>query len=170
MLTFTDSEPSVRVRETVVPHPGECYTRACSLSHAQLCVTLWTIVRQAPLSVGFLRQESWSGLPFPTPGDLPSPGIKPTSPEPPALAGGFFTTEPPGKPIFYNCCCCSVAQSCPTLCNPMDCSTPGLSVPHLPKFAQVHVHCISDAIQPSYPLTPSSDSALNLSQHQGLFQ
>ena len=98
MLTFTDSEPSVRVRETVVPHPGECYTRACSLSHAQLCVTLWTIVRQAPLSVGFLRQESWSGLPFPTPGDLPSPGIKPTSLVFPALVGSFFTTAAPGKP------------------------------------------------------------------------
>ena len=56
------------------------------------------------------------------------------------------------------------------LCNPMACSTAGLSVPyHFPKFAQVHVHCISDAIQPSYPLMPSS-SALNLSQHQELFQ
>ena len=69
------------------------------------------------------------------------------------------------------CCCCSVAQSCLTLCDPMDCSKPGLSVPHhLPKFAQVHVHCISDAIQPSHPLRPSSLSASNLSQHQGLFQ
>ena len=52
--------------------------------------------------------------------------------------------------------CCSVAQSCPTLCDPMDRSTPGLSVPHhLPKFAQVHVHCTHDAIQPSHPLVPS---------------
>ena len=68
-------------------------------------------------------------------------------------------------------CCCSVAQMCPTLWNPMDCSTPGLPVPHhLPKFAPVHVHCIGDTIQPSHPLTPSSPSALNLSQHQGLFQ
>ena len=65
----------------------------------------------------------------------------------------------------------SVAQSCLTLCDPMDCSTPGLPVPHhLLEFAQVHVHCIGDAIQPSHPLTPSSPSALNLSQHQGLFQ
>ena len=53
-------------------------------------------------------------------------------------------------PFALGCCCCSVTQSCLTLCNPTDCSTPGLSVPHhLPKFAQVHVHCISDAIQPS---------------------
>ena len=65
--------------------------------------------------------------------------------------------------------CCSATQSCLTLCDPMDCSTPGLSVPHhLLKFAQVHVHCISDAIQPSHPLMPSSPSALNLLQHQGL--
>ena len=65
----------------------------------------------------------------------------------------------------------SVAQSCPTLCNPMDCSTPGLPVPHhLPKFAQVHVHCIGDAAQPSHPLMPSSPSAFNISQHQRLFQ
>ena len=50
--------------------------------------------------------------------------------------------------------CCSVAQSCLTPCNPRDCRTPGLPVPHyLPKFAQVHVHCISDAIQPSHPLS-----------------
>ena len=50
------------------------------------------------------------------------------------------------------------------LCNPMDCSTPGLPVPHhLPKFAQVHIHCIGDVIQPSHPLTPSFPSALDLS-------
>ena len=67
--------------------------------------------------------------------------------------------------------CCSVAQSCPTLRDPMDCSTPDLPVPHhLPEFAQVHVHCISDAVQPSHPLMPSSPSALNLSHHRGLFQ
>ena len=67
--------------------------------------------------------------------------------------------------------CCSAAQLCSTLCDPMDCSMPGLPVPHhLPKLAQVHVHCISDAIQPSHPLMPSFPPALNLSQHQGLFQ
>ena len=67
--------------------------------------------------------------------------------------------------------CCLVCQSCPALCDARDCSMPGLSVPHhLPNFAQVHVHCISDAIQPSHSLTPSSPSALSLSQHQGLFQ
>ena len=65
----------------------------------------------------------------------------------------------------------SVIQSCPTPCDPMDCSMPSLPVPHhLPKFAQVHVYCIGDAIQPSHLLMLSSLSALNLSQHQGLFQ
>ena len=61
-------------------------------------------------------------------------------------------------------CCCSVAESCPTLCNHMDCSMPGLPVHHhLLEFAQIHVHWISDAIQPSHPLLPSSPPALNLS-------
>ena len=64
--------------------------------------------------------------------------------------------------------CCSVTKSCLTLCDPMDCSMPSLPVSHHhQKFAQVHVHCISDAVQPSHPLTTS---VLNLSQHQGLFQ
>ena len=55
----------------------------------------WTVAHQAPLSMGFSRQEYWSGLPFPSPGDLPQKGIKPMSP---ALAGRFFTSEPHGKP------------------------------------------------------------------------
>ena len=59
-------------------------------------MTPWTVAHQAPPSIVFPRQESWSGLPFPSPGDLPDPGIEPASP---ALAGGFFTTEPPGKPL-----------------------------------------------------------------------
>ena len=65
----------------------------------------------------------------------------------------------------------SVSQSCLTLCNPMDCSTPGLPVHHqLPELAQTHVHRVSDAILPSYPLSSLSLPALNLSQHQGLFR
>ena len=62
----------------------------------QLCIdsaVLWAVARQAPLSVGFSRQEYWSGLPFPLPGDLPDPGIKPASLKSPALAGGFLTTS-----------------------------------------------------------------------------
>ena len=68
-------------------------------------------------------------------------------------------------------CCCSVAKSCPILCDPMNCSMPGFPVlQHFPQFAQAHAHWVSDAIQPSHPLLPPSSLALNLSQHQGLFQ
>ena len=64
----------------------------------------------------------------------------------------------------------SVAQSCPTLCDPMDYSTSGFPVHHqLPELAQTHVHCVGDAIQPSHPLLSPSPPAFNLSQHQGLF-
>ena len=68
-----------------------------SLSCVQLFATAWTVARQAPLSMGFPRQY-WSGLPFPSPGDLSNPGTDPTSLLSPALAGTFFTTKPPGKP------------------------------------------------------------------------
>ena len=65
----------------------------------------------------------------------------------------------------------SVAQSYPTLCDPMDCSTPGFPEPHqLPELAQTHVHQVGDAIQPSHPLSSPSPPAFNLSQHQGLFK
>ena len=65
----------------------------------------------------------------------------------------------------------SVSQSCPTLCDPMDCNMPGLLVHHqLPEFTQTHVHWVSDAIQPYHPLSSPSLPVLNLSQHQGLFQ
>ena len=60
--------------------------------------TPWTVAHQAALSVGFPRQEYWSELPFPSPGDLPHPGIEPRSLASAALAGRFFTTAPPGKP------------------------------------------------------------------------
>ena len=64
-----------------------------------------------------------------------------------------------------------VAQSCPTFCNPMNCSTPGLPVHHqLPEFTQTHVHRAGDAVQPSHPLSSPSPPAPNPSQHQGLFQ
>ena len=65
----------------------------------------------------------------------------------------------------------SVTQSCPTLCDPMDCSTPSFPVHHqLPEFTQTHVHWVGDAIQLSHPLSSPSPPAFNLSQHQGLFQ
>ena len=70
-----------------------CVCVLSCFSHVQLFATLWTIARQVPLSMGFSRQEYWSGLPCPPPGDLPNPGIEPESPMSLALTGGFFTTN-----------------------------------------------------------------------------
>ena len=76
-----------------------------------------------------------------------------------------------GHPSCDFCCYCPVTKSCPTLCDPMDCSMPGVPVlHHLPEFAQAHVHQVGGAIQPSHPLSPHSPPAFNLSQHQSLFQ
>ena len=82
----------------LVPHMQQSakpfYECACMLSlfsHVQLCVTSWTVAHQPPLSMGFSGQENWqSGLPFPSPGDLPGPGIKPTSLGSPTLSGRFL--------------------------------------------------------------------------------
>ena len=99
-----------------------------SLSCVWLFATLWTVVHQASPSMGFSKQEYWSGLPFPSPEDLPNPEIKPKST---ALQADALTSEPP---------------------------------------AQIHVHWVGNAIQPSHPLSSPSPPAFNLSQHQGLFQ
>ena len=74
---------------------------ACMLGHPVVSDSEipWTVALQAPLSMDFSRQEYWSGLPYPTPGDLPHRGVEPSSA---ALAGGFFTTGPPGKPPPIN--------------------------------------------------------------------
>ena len=143
-------------------------------SRLQLFVILWTLAFQAPLFMGFSRQEYWSGLPCPPPGDLPDPGIKPVSLACPGLARGFFTTsatwDAPST-CLSSVQFSSVTQSCPTLCDPMNHSTPGLPVHHqLPEFTKTHVHCVGNAIQPSHPLSSPSPPALNLSQHQGLFK
>ena len=85
---------------------------------------------KAPVSMGFSRQEYWSGQSFLFPGDLPDPGIKPLPPASPSLEGGFFTTG--------DCCSCSVSKLYMTLGDPKDCSMPGPPVPHRfrssPKF------------------------------------
>ena len=78
------------------------------LSHVRLFETPWTVAHQAPLSIEFSWQEYWSELPFPPPGDLPDPGIKPISLAAPTLAGRFFTTAPPGMPPSCACCSCSL--------------------------------------------------------------
>ena len=99
----------------------EAYLYICVLSHfscVRLFVTLWTVACQAPLSMGFSRPEYWNRLPFPSPGDLPDPGIEPASHSSPALAGGFFTTSATWEAHLYKCAVCvQLLESCLTLCN-----------------------------------------------------
>ena len=96
------------------PHCRQIFYQLSYQGILQLFATLWTVACQVPLFMGFSRQEHWSGLPFPPPGNLPDPGIKPSSP---ALAGRFFTTAAPEKPtntstcnqkellqVYYLCC------------------------------------------------------------------
>ena len=188
------------------------------LSHVWLCATPWTAAYQAPPSVGFSRQEYWSGLPFPFPGDLPNPGIKPGSP---TLQADSLPSESPGtkrktniryylyveskirykwiylqnrnRPLnktslwlpkgkeqgeekiwslgLTDTHCSVQSLSHVWLCDPMNCSTSGLPVHHkLLEFTQTHVHQVSDAIQPSHPLSSPSPPASNPSRHQSLFQ
>ena len=112
-----------------------------SLSHVQLFATPRTIAYQAPLSMGFPRQEYWSGVPLSS--------LK----------------------CAYSVQFSSVSQSHPTLFNPMNRSTPGLPVYHqLLEFTQTHIHRVSDAIQSSHPLSSPCPPAPNPSPHQGLFQ
>ena len=86
----------------------------------------------------------------------------------PALLADSLPSEPPGKPLVQFS---AVAQSCPTLCNPMNHSMPGLPVHHQhPEFTQTHGHWFGDAIQPSHPLSSPSPPALSPFQHQGVFQ
>ena len=105
------------------PHPVLC---AQSLSHVQLFMTLRTVAHQAPLSMGFSRKGYWSGLSFPSPGDLPKQGIEPTSPVSPASASGlFYQLSHLGSPNPYPEVKLLVTQSCLTLCDSMDYTPPG---------------------------------------------
>ena len=98
--------------------------------------TPWTVALQASLSMGFSSQEYWSGLPFPSPGDLPDPWIKPESP---SLAGEFFTTAAAAAKSL---------QSCPTLCNPIDGSPPGSPNPGILQARTLEQVAISFSSEP----------------------
>ena len=98
LQSWQNLTPEMRLEE----YPEQDDMRAQSLSHVWLCDPV-DCTRQAPLSMEFSRQEYWSGLPFPTPADLPDPGTEPTSPASPALAGRFFTTVPPEKSAVMIC-------------------------------------------------------------------
>ena len=152
----------------------------CMFSHVWLSAIPWTVACQAPLSMEFSRQEYWSVLPFPTPGDLPYP-----------RSNSHLLTLLPRQvdslllhhlesPIKIVWCSVqfsvsvqfsSVAQSCPTLYNPMNHSIPGFPVHHqLQEFTQTSIHEVGDATQPSHPLSSPFPPAPNPSQHQSLFQ
>ena len=105
------------------------------LSHVHFFATPWTVARQASLSMGFSRQEYWSGLPFPPPGNLPSPGIKPTLLTSPLLADGFFTTSAAWEALSYvrslnnlEFIFVYVCRNVPTCC--FTCSCPAFPAPH----------------------------------------
>ena len=132
---------------------------------------------QDPLSMGLSRQECWSGLTCPPPGDLPNPGINPHLLSLLHWQTASLLLMQHGKSyMHYNSMQIIMLslfswKSCPTLCDPMHFTTAGFPVPHyLPEFVQFQVHWVGDAIQPSHPLSSPSPPALNLSQHQGLFQ
>ena len=129
-----------------------------SLSCVWLFATPWTVAYQAPLSLGFFQARvlEWVAISFSRGSSWPRDWALVS-----CIACRCFTLWPTS----------SVAQSCPTLCDPTDYSTPGFPVHRqLPELTQTHVHHIGDAIQPSHPLLSPSPPAFNLLQHQGLFQ
>ena len=130
----------------------------------QLCPTLWDPIdcsHQALPALGILQTRilEWVVLPSSRGSFQPR-----DQSQVPHIADRFFTICPFSQ--FS-----SVAQLCPTLCDPMKCSTPGLPVHHqILEFTQTHIHRVSDAIQPSHPLSSPSPPDPNPSQHQSLFQ
>ena len=154
----------------VLSPPYECvwvWVLSC-FSCIQLCAILWAVACQTLLSMGFSRQEKWSGLQCPPPWHPPKPGSN--------LHHLWllqcrwilyhWATREADYPLI-------VIQSLTRvqLCNPVDCTTTVFPVlHHLQDLAQTRNHWVGDALQPSCPLLSPSPSAFNLSQHQGLFQ
>ena len=138
------------------------------LSCVRLFAISWTVAYQAPPPMGFSRQEYWSGLPLPSPDIVVAAAAAAKSLQScPTLYDPIDGRQTQIHESLVSFSFSSVAQSCPTLCDPMNCSTPGLPVHHqLPEFTQTQVHRVSDAIQPSHPLSSPSPSAPNPSQHQ----
>ena len=140
---------------------------ACVLSHVShiwLFAILWTAACQPPLSMGFSREEYWSGLPpCSPPGDLLNQGLNSCHLHLLHWQVGSLPLVPPGKPRVFSCF--SVTQSYMTICKPMDHSTSGLPVlNHFLKFVQTHVHWAGDAIQPSCALLmlPSTSPSIRV--------
>ena len=125
-----------------------------SLSHVRLFVIPWTVAHQASLSI--TNSQSLPKL----------MSIESRMPSNHLILCHPLLLQPSIFPSIS-----SVTQSCPTLCDPMNPSTPGLPVHHkLPEFTQTHIHWVQDAIQPSHPLSSPSPPAFNLTQHWGLFK
>ena len=150
----------------------------CACLVTQLCPTLWDPMDYCSPGLSQARILEWVAISF-TSGSSQSwdwSSVSYVS----CTAGGIFTDwairkAPEPLYCFGQKVCfvqfSSVAQSCPTLCDPMNCSTPGLPIHHqLLEFTQTHVHRVGDAIQPSHPLSSPSPPAPNPSQHQSLFQ
>ena len=138
------------------------------LSHVQLIASPQTGVQQASLCMEFSRQEYWSGCYSLLQGIFPTQGLNRGLL---CCKQILYYLSHQGSPLYHHFCR-SVAQSCPTLCNPIDCSMPGFPVHHqLLDLAQTHVMEFGcDAIQPSHPLSSPSPPAFSLSWQQGLFQ
>ena len=143
-------------------------TGLCMLScfsHIWLFATLWTIAVRLLCSWDSSGKNTVVGCHALL--LCPDSEIQPVSLGPLTLADRFFTTSSIWEAHKIVVQFSSVTQSCPTLCDPMDCSTPGFPVYHqLPEFTQTHVHWVGDAIQPSHPLLSPSPPTFNLSQHQ----
>ena len=167
-----------------------CHCAVCCamLSHSDMSVSLRShglhVVHQAPLSMRMLQARTleWVAMPSSRGSSQPGDGLQVSR-----IAGRLFTIwaihsrwirDAPFliRVVFGNQSIAVLlllfsSSACPTLCHPMDCSTSGLPVPHyLLEFAEVHIHWIGDAIQPSHPLLPSSPSAFNLPHHQGFLK
>ena len=102
VITFLPRSKHLLISWLQSPSAVILWLKVKSLSHVRLFVTPWTVTYQAPLSMGFSRQEYWSGLPFPSPGDLPDPGIEPRSP---AWEADSLTSEPAGKQCMNDTTC-----------------------------------------------------------------
>ena len=131
----------------------------------------WTEAHQVPLSMEFFRQEYWGGLPFPTPGTFPTQGWNPHLLCLLHWQADSLPLSHLGSSGVYMRQFSSVAQSCSTLCDSMDCSTPDFPVyRQILEITQTHFYHVGDAIQPSHLLLSPSRPALSLFQHQALFK
>ena len=154
-FSLNKSTPYLRLRLSLTSFSKETSRTWASLS----LKTRWMISEDSGIWPGSVRGRHWLKPPTPT-GTIIT------------ICMSYFMTGSPGKKHRTNSVqFSSVAQSCLTLCDPMNCSMPGLPVHHqLPEFTQTLVHQVGDAIQPSHPLSSPSPPARNPSQHQSLFQ